>query len=129
MYISNNPKRFGSLTAWIKHIVIMYEYLSIFISNIIKFFIFFLQLVLTVKVKLWDSQVDPQIMAELKSVCLENGAVSVTTNGTGMMPESSVKWAVLIHHVSRKYRLFLVKVIVMTFLLLLYYRCFILHWV
>ena len=34
---------------------------------------------------------DPQIMAELKSVCLENGVVFVTTTGTGMMPESSVK--------------------------------------
>ena len=30
---------------------------------------------------------DPQIMAELKSVSFKNGAVSVTTAGTGMMPE------------------------------------------
>lgn len=39
MYISSNPKRFGSLTAWTKHIVIMDEYLIIFIWN--QFFLIF----------------------------------------------------------------------------------------
>lgn len=39
MYISSNPKRFGLLTAWTKHIIFMYEYLIMFIWN--QFYLIF----------------------------------------------------------------------------------------